>query len=1103
MRTLYALVTLSILTTVPAVGVSPAALSLHHRGYAELENEKPEEAEVSYREVVQKAPEDPLGYANLSIALLRQQKYDPALRVVTTALQQFPGHARLLSIQGDILQWTGDLDGGLKLLDQAAQADPNDLEILYATFQLASNLKSEEAMAIRKRVLTRLAELRPENVVVLLQLGQQAIAEGDRPTATQAFLRISELLWQAQPIAQRALGMLNEALEGEDVTAARVPAVRLENVLKVSPMFRESLRELKTGIQGIPLLHFQDEPPVTAFGEPIPVSFSAARLDERAGSGLVAGDFDGDERPDLARLRADALEIRLAKEGWKASSEIPAKGFTKLLAVDIDNSGQLDLLAFGANGGTAFFGAGDGSFKANVLGLGSAAANDAAVVDFDIEGDLDVVTAGTGGVDLFRNSLTGDLESVGSKSLPALKLQGVRATAIGDLDRDGDLDVAVGHSGGATWLDNLRQGKFVTQAIGGPALNTLATADFNNDGLPDLAGSGDGIFLMRNTGGAFEPWQDTGLPNDFQATALLPLDADNDGRRDLAIVGKSGVQVLRQKTDGRFEALQLTDAPGAATALAAADLDQDGDLDLAVSGKDGLHWFENEGGNKNGWLAVRLTGLSKGNSKNNTFGVGSVVEARTGQAYQYWEAAGDVLHIGLGSAKTADVLRVVWTNGVPQNRIELAGNQRIVEEQLLKGSCPFLYAWNGERFVFVTDLLWAAPIGLPVAEGVWAGADPSELIRVDHLVESSGTYQLRLTEELWEAAFFDYVRLWVVDHPADTEVASNLRVLPGQTLPEEVLASRGVRPVAAAWDGRGANVTERVLRRDDVYADGYEKSAYQGMAAKSWTFTWDLGEAPNQAIRLLFDGWIFPSDASLNLAMDQAGLRQELPRLEVEVDGTWQTLIPMMGFPAGKTKTMVVDTPPLPDGAQRLRMVTNMWLHWDRIAWTTTPADDDVDLIARLEPSVADLRFRGFSTLVRQAPNAPHDFDYQRTRLESPWMPFPGRYTRFGDMRPLLAEADDMSVILAPGDEIALTFDASELPPTAPGYQRTLFLESHGWDKDADRNTWEGHRLEPLPFRAMSGYPYGEDEAFPETPEHRKYLEEWLTRELSGDGSGD
>jgi hypothetical protein len=179
---------------------------------------------------------------------------------------------------------------------------------------------------------------------------------------------------------------------------------------------------------------------------------------------------------------------------------------------------------------------------------------------------------------------------------------------------------------------------------------------------------------------------------------------------------------------------------------------------------------------------------------------------------------------------------------------------------------------------------------------------------------------------------------------------------------------------------------------------------------------------------------------------------------------------------------------------RKLRIVTSLWIAWDRIAWTTESDDLAPVVVARLFPESADLRFRGFSALVRQAPNAPHFYDYERVSKESPWIPFPGRYTRYGDVLPLLRELDDKNVILGPGDEMALAFAAAGLAPVRPGWRRTLFLESHGWDKDADRNTYEATQVEPLPFRGMSGYPWGPGEEYPELL--RRYREEWLTREV-------
>lgn len=1069
MGRLLLLLAISIFQATAPAPLPERAAELRNLGLAQLENEVPADAEATFRELVKAAPGDPLPYANLAISALRQQKNEEAVQWIDQALAKAPGRADLLALRGDVLQWTGKTEEALAEYQKAASADPDRVDVQFSLYQQAAAQESEAVVA---QSLAALSRLRPENLVILLKEGQRAVRAADRAAATKAFLRVKEILWQAPPPAQASLDQLLKALEANDLEAARIPGVRLENVLKVTPLYQQSLRELSPGIQGMPVERFAGEPPPSTFGDPVPVKLRATRIEETPTAALAVGDFNADGKPDTARIAGEKL------------GELPAPGITGLLAADLDNDGNLDLIGHGPQRSVWWRGKGDGTFAETPLGAGGGEA--AVALDYDIEGDLDLAVGGG----LFRNSLTGPLEAVGEQALPK-PLPEAKDLAASDLDRDGDLDIVLAHAGGIAWLDNLRQGRFADRAMpqGKPA-HAVESADLDNDGRPDLIAAGPGgLTAWHNRGGSFEAWALSGLP-DKPMEDVLAFDADNDGRLDLAAIGPSGVVVLSQR-GSTFEPLPIEGTVPPGTALAAADLDADGDLDLLAAGPSGLHRLENDGGNKNHWLTVRLKALTQGNSKNNVEGLGSVLEVRSGTAYQFREAAGQTIHFGLGKRTQPDLLRVTWTNGVPQNRIQPKGDQRIVEEQLLKGSCPFLYAWDGERFVFVTDLLWNAPIGLPVAPGVWASSDPSELVRIDGL--SGDRYELRLTEELWEAAFFDAVRLWVVDHPTDVEVASNLRVVPGKSLPEEVRASRDLRPVAAAWDGAGEDATARVRDRDEVYAGGFPVGAYQGVAARPWTFTLDLGEAPAAPVRLHLDGWIFPADASLNLAVAQRpDLPPVFPRVEVETEAGWQALVPEMGFPAGKTKTMVVDTPPLPEGARRLRILTNQWLAWDRIAWTTKRVDKEAKVVARLSPRTADLRFRGFSEMVRRSPNGPHGYDYHRVTEASPWLPFPGRYTRYGDVRELLEESDDRSVVLAPGDEIAVTFDAAGLPPVRPGWKRTLFLESHGWDKDADRNTHEPQTMEPLPFRTMKTY----GDPFPETPELKSYVEDWLTREV-------
>ena len=615
------------------------------------------------------------------------------------------------------------------------------------------------------------------------------------------------------------------------------------------------------------------------------------------------------------------------------------------------------------------------------------------------------------------------------------------------------------------------------------------------------------------SGFAAEDANPDGACSGLVVAAVRPVDFDNDGFIDLALAGaaapeRDGLRLIRNLGNGRFEdqSALLPDLPADVEDLEIGDLDDDGDLDLVLLSAGRAVILRNDGGNRNGWFKVRLAAALEGSGKNNFYGIGSTMEINAAAHYQSLLVNGAVTHVGLGDREQADVIRVIWSNGVPQNRIDPASRTLIVEPQRLKGSCPSLYTWNGDRYVFVTHLMTRSAIGALTETGAPAWPDAANdyvKIRGDQLRKRDGRYEVRVVEELWDAVYMDKMELLVVDHPAETDIYVDEKYLPPPFPDLEIHTVTDPRLPVAARDHRGNDILPHLTARDSLYVGDYTLGQFQGVPERH-SITLDLGDLKHaKRIHLYLGGWIMPIEPSSNLALSQRRNAAVIPPYLETPDskGRWQTVIPYTGFPSGEHKTIFIDlTDCFPADDFRIRLTTNLQLYWSEAFFTVDQPERVAQRVTRLSPASADLHYRGYSREYRYAPHGPFVRDYDTLSGEPQWLPFEGYRTRYGDVASLLKTSDDHYVIYSSGEEIAVTFDAADLPDLPSGWTRDFILHTDGWLKEGDLNTATAATIGPLPFHGMDRYPYGIESHYPDTDGHRQYRDAYNTRWVSQAG---
>ena len=1147
-------------------------------GVALLEQFKHKEGAEAFKNALKIDPKLNLARINLSIALFNVPDLPAAQREAQNAAAFAPEVPQPYYILGLIAKLQSKSDEALAAFQRVLKIDPGDVATNINVGQIYSQQrKYPEAIAAFRLALA--AE--PYNATALYNLGQALMRAGQRDEGLKATERFRQLRERgsATTIGQNYLeqGRYAEAIASTgaepDLVDRTIPAVSFTDATAVV-LAQAPARGVATA--STPSSIFGRQLKTSNWNDASRQEFAAA-----LGGIVTLFDMDGDGSLDVFWLTDTAQHLFRSAGGklidvTQQSGALTAK-FSGLpvgaVAGDFDNDGKADLFVIRDGSLSLYHNDGAGKFS-DVTGTASIPAypflpSSVAFVDVDHDGDLDIFVTGLadlsqapkgGSLSVFPTDFAGapnlllrnDGNGKFSDVTAASKLNTVgHAVAVipTDFNNRRDMDLLLVSYGKAPELfSNQRDGTFrnVSKDVGLEIEGnwiSAAAGDVNKDGYTDFVlGRADGPALFVISDGK-ERFKTSPLPAGSEAArAIQLLDYDNDGLLDCIMITNKGVAVWRNvgndwvNTSQRAVAADVgSSALGSGRTLGAGDIDSDGDTDILFQSASGMLRFgRNDGGNSHHSLRVKLIGKVSNRSS-----VGTKIEVRAGSLLQKLETSSaspaavpaDVL-FGLGKRQTADAVRVIWPAGIVQAETAIAGTATgsttnpktasfltldVTELDRKPSSCPYLYAWNGERFEFITDFMGGGEMGHLEVPGRYNKPDPDEYVRIrgDQLKERNGRYELRVTNELEEAVFADRFQLVAVDHPEGVDVYPN-EGLTDPPRPFKLYATRVAHAPLTAVDDHGNDVLSRIARMDRQYPDNFRRDRIRGYAeehtltmklADPVTQTVSLRVKGNETVRtqtnslryerviLLLTGWTDYAWSSDNLAAAQGRKSMMLPALQVRDDGgRWRTVIQDIGIPVGRPQTVTVDlTGKFLSSSREVRIVTNMRILWDQILVDTSGEQAPLQMM-RLDPVGADLRWRGFSREITPDGREPFGYDYEQISFTSPWKVMPGRYTREGNVRELLLKSDDMFVISRPGDEISLSFDARKLPLVRPGWNRTFLFYADGFSKEMDINSASPDQVFPLPFHGMTRYPYADPEKYPMTAAQRAYMDKYNTR---------
>jgi tetratricopeptide (TPR) repeat protein len=1123
-----------------AAAKSAEAARLNNIGVAYMNQQLFEKALKQFEASVEQDPKLTIAKLNRGVALLNLQKIDEAKAILEEVTRQDPKDPHAWYNLGLLSKSTNETDAAIAAFRHVTEIDPNDADTWYFLGTAYAQAKQyPQAIEAFEHAL----KLNPLHASAEFGISRAYQQSGNTDTSREHLKKFQYIkdnkLGSPMSLAYGEQGQYSRAEESTGVVE-KVPAqipVKFVDVTKEAGLAVKVTQEAPKLLSdflgaGACFLDYDGDGHIDLFvadggpggGMALYHNFSGGKFEDVTkkagldpslrGLGCTSGDYDNDGATDLA---VNAIEKS-------------KQGFGRILLLHNEKSGMFKEVTETSG------------IQQHGLSMGLT------FVDYDHDGDLDLlvtqhidasIDSGQGGsrplarvayLDgvptlgwMYRNNGDGLFTDVGNSIglNEGATANGAVAVVGTDYNNDRAVDLVVTDDGPQIF-ENPREGKFAQRKPWSSTMPAgvvgVAVLDFNHDGWMDIAFThmGEpGLTLWSNKQAKTFDQVDLPKTNWVRAFGVAAIDYDNDGWVDLVAVGetkdgKGEVRLFRNlgpdgfkdvTADVGLDKIQLKDP----RAIITGDYDNDGAVDLLITQNHGpAVLLRNEGGNKNNWLRLNLKGLN-----DNKSAIGTKVEVFAGANRQKFEIYGSsgylgqnspYLTVGLGQAKQADVVRMLWPTGVLQDEIEVAANreQSFLELDRRGSSCPTLFVWDGRHYELVGDMIGAGVVGHWVGPNERNVPRPAEYIKVDrntiHLKD--GKLSFRLMEPMEEAVYLDEVKLLAVDHPAAFDVFPNEYFASNPPFPPfRVIQSRGAVLPTAARDEHGHDLMPAL--QTHKYVGDFELLPFHGFT-KTHFLELGLGQPYRGGpLTLLMHGETEYFTATSVYAAHQAEVEAIAPYVEaLDAHGKWVRVLDDMGFPAGGPRTITPDlTGKLPVGTRRIRITTNLQVYWDSILIDRSAQNGKVQLTP-VPLQSAKLDFYGHPRQIEGEPRGNVKYVYEEVSPTGPFARQAGEYTRYGDVLPLLRSFDDRMVVFGTGDEIALEFDPGKLPPLPAGWTRDYFFLVNGYEKDMDFYAADGFTVDPLPFRDMKGYPYRG--SYPLDRQHLDYLLEYNTRHVSG-----